>query len=167
MSRLSTCGLCRSIDELDRSNGDGFVVARTQTGYVSIFFAPYFKGHTVFATGEHVAELHELDSEVRALHLDEMARIAEATFRVHHPRKMNYAVLGNGSAPHLHWSLVPRYPDDPEPTKSPWEDEGFWKAVSDPDAQKNYPSATEFEALLTEMRATGVVIKQEYQARRP
>src|ERR1700686_11177 len=47
----SSCGMCRSIEELEHSGGDGFVVARTQTGYVSIFFAQYFKGHTVFTSG--------------------------------------------------------------------------------------------------------------------
>jgi diadenosine tetraphosphate (Ap4A) HIT family hydrolase len=156
------CGLCQSIARIEASGGDGFAVARTQTGYVSIFFAPYFRGHTVFMARQHVEELHDLDPEVRALHVDEMARISEAIVRVHQPRKMNYAALGN-NASHLHWSLIPRHHDDPQPTKSPWEIEGFWTAVSDPALRTQYPSAEDFDALLSAMEKAGVVIDQRYE----
>jgi diadenosine tetraphosphate (Ap4A) HIT family hydrolase len=155
------CGLCQSIERIEASGGDGFAVARTQTGYVSIFYAPYFRGHTVFMARQHVEELHDLDPAVRTLHLDEMARVSEAIVRVHQPRKMNYAALGN-NASHLHWSLIPRYHDDPDPKKSPWEDEGFWKAVWDPAGREQYPSADAFDALLGAMEHAGVVIDQRY-----
>ena len=94
LSAANECGLCRSIEAL-RTGGDGYSIARTRTGYVTIFYCQYFKGHTVFMSDRHVTELHQLDPDVRALHLDEMARIAEVIYRIHNPRKLNYALLGN------------------------------------------------------------------------
>jgi diadenosine tetraphosphate (Ap4A) HIT family hydrolase len=157
------CGLCQSIAAVERDQGDGFVVARTQTGYVSIFYAQYFKGHTVFMARDHVEELHDLDPARRALHLDEMGRVSEAIYNIHQPKKMNYAALGN-NASHLHWSLIPRYYEDAFPTKSPWEDEGFWTAVWDPAQRQNYPPLTDVDRLLAEMESAGIVIEQRFQA---
>ncbi|HXA34138.1 MAG TPA: HIT domain-containing protein [Acidimicrobiales bacterium] len=130
---------------------------------MSIFYGQYFKGHTVFMARQHVEELHDLDPDIRALHLDEMARVSEAIFKVHQPRKMNYAALGN-NASHLHWSLIPRYKDDAQPTKSPWEDEGFWTAVWDPAGRDNHPSRAYVDELVAEIEAAGVVVEQRFPA---
>jgi diadenosine tetraphosphate (Ap4A) HIT family hydrolase len=35
------------------------------------------------------------------------------------PRRINYECLGNVVA-HVHWHLVPRYEDDPAPTRPIW-----------------------------------------------
>ena len=92
------CGLCQSIAAVERTHqGDGFVVAH-QTGYVSIFYAQYFKGHTVFMARDHVEEPATLDPARRALHLDEMGRVSEAIYNIHQPKKMNYAALGNNAS---------------------------------------------------------------------
>ena len=159
--RDDSCAMCQSMDSLEQSGGDGFALARTQTGYVNFFYGQYYKGHTLFLARDHVAELHELAPEVRTLHLEEMARVAEAVFRLNKPRKMNYAALGN-IAPHLHWALVPRHADDPHPALSPWEDEGFWAAVKDVD-HKTLPDPDYVAALLAEIRNAGVVVEREFR----
>src|SRR5579872_5706824 len=73
----SDCPMCRANEAIEASDGDGFVVARTQTGYISIFFAQYFRGHTIFTARDHAGDLHELKPQTRLVHLDEMARIAQ------------------------------------------------------------------------------------------
>jgi diadenosine tetraphosphate (Ap4A) HIT family hydrolase len=35
------------------------------------------------------------------------------------PPRINYECLGN-LVPHIHWHIIPRHADDPEPTKAVW-----------------------------------------------
>ncbi len=56
-----------------------------------------------------------------------MAFVAEAVFRAFEPRKLNYELLGN-SVTHLHWHLVPRYADDPNPQWPIWSNQAFLDA---------------------------------------
>jgi diadenosine tetraphosphate (Ap4A) HIT family hydrolase len=49
-----------------------------------------------------------------------MVGVARAVARAFAPRKLNYELLGN-TVPHLHWHVLPRYADDPNPLRPVWE----------------------------------------------
>jgi diadenosine tetraphosphate (Ap4A) HIT family hydrolase len=156
------CGMCEGMARWEEEGGDGFVLARTPTGYLSLFYAQYFPGHTVFASRHHIAELHELDRADRLQFLDEMAAVSEAVCQVFRPRKLNTAALGN-QAPHFHWSLIPRHDDDPAPAKSPWEIDEFWAAVRD-QATDRRPIAREMtDALMDAVVSCGLVIERDFR----
>jgi len=65
---------------------------------------------------------------MRSRFLEEMALVAEAVFRAFDPRKLNYELLGN-AVPHLHWHLVPRYADDPNPRWPARNNQAFFDAA--------------------------------------
>ncbi len=65
---------------------------------------------------EHVAALSLARQE--ALWRD-VARVAGAQRAVFGPVRINYECLGN-VVPHVHWHLVPRHADDPEPRSPVW-----------------------------------------------
>jgi diadenosine tetraphosphate (Ap4A) HIT family hydrolase len=141
---------------------DPWAVARLRTGVVRLNPTQYHRGATFFVATSCVVELHDLDRETRALHLEEMAQVAEAVFRWVRPRKMNYEALGN-SVPHLHWWLTPRHGDDPRPGGPIWEDRAFLAALGRDDLQ---PSPHERERrrreLLAELKSTGATIERRY-----
>lgn len=65
-------------------------------------------------------------SEMTDLAYDERARLMEVVFAVEavlrealRPRKINLASLGN-MTPHLHWHVIPRFPDDPHFPQPIW-----------------------------------------------
>ena len=65
-------------------------------------------------------------SEMTDLSAPERARLMDAVFateavlrEVLAPAKINLASLGN-VVPHLHWHVIPRYPDDPHFPNAVW-----------------------------------------------
>jgi diadenosine tetraphosphate (Ap4A) HIT family hydrolase len=79
----------------------------------------FFRGYTLVALKEHVAELYHLPPEQRIKFCEEMIQVAAAIDKAFHPDKMNYSLLGNIDA-HMHWHLIPRYKDDPLWGKPTW-----------------------------------------------
>jgi diadenosine tetraphosphate (Ap4A) HIT family hydrolase len=121
------CDLCARIGRSERGENP-FAVVRTVTGYVNLADVQYHEGYTIFVAKRCLNELHELRDHERDLYLHEMALVAGAVFHAFCPRKLNYELLGNG-APHLHWHLFPRHPDDARPRGPVWEDPGFLQAL--------------------------------------
>jgi diadenosine tetraphosphate (Ap4A) HIT family hydrolase len=114
----SVCLMCSAIEDIKRGTNDYFVT-ELKTGYVLIGWYQFHRGYTLFVSKQHVAELHELDTDVRDMFLQEMAMVAEAVYQAFKPKKLNYELLGN-TEPHLHWHLFPRYVDDPIPKEPVW-----------------------------------------------
>jgi diadenosine tetraphosphate (Ap4A) HIT family hydrolase len=79
----------------------------------------FFPGWVFVVLTRHAVELYDLEARERAAMIEEVTRAAEALARVYRPVKMNYELLGN-QVPHIHWHLVPRLPDDPEPRWPVW-----------------------------------------------
>ena len=79
----------------------------------------FFPGWVFVVLKRHALELYDLEARERAALIEEVTRVAQALARVYRPVKMNYELLGN-QVPHIHWHLVPRLPDDPEPRWSVW-----------------------------------------------
>jgi diadenosine tetraphosphate (Ap4A) HIT family hydrolase len=60
---------------------------------------------------DHVREMTDLAAEDRAHLLEVVFTVERALRGVLQPAKVNLASLGN-QVPHLHWHVVPRFPDD-------------------------------------------------------
>ena len=119
------CEICRRIARMTAENP--YLIAELDTGYAVLADNQHIPGYTVFVCKTCAPELHDLPPDVRSRFLEEMALVAEATFRAFSPRKLNYELLGN-SVSHLHWHLFPRYADDPNPTWPVWNNEAWMQA---------------------------------------
>ena len=70
-------------------------------------------------------------------------RVADAIDKVVHPKRLNHECLGN-TLHHIHWHLIPRYENDPEPLGPVWS---HVKTVKDP------TSSDERKSLVAQLRA--------------
>lgn len=114
----SPCLICDRISAIGRGENPLFV-AELSTGYVVLGDFQYWKGYTLFLYKDHIAELHDLQPDVRLRFLNEMSIVAEAVYRAFLPGKPNYELLGN-SQPHLHWHLFPRRESEPNANQPVW-----------------------------------------------
>ncbi len=119
------CEVCRRTAAMPADSP--YLIAELETGYAVLADNQHIRGYTIFVCKTCVPELHELPPAVRSRFLEEMALVAEATFRACAPRKLNYELLGN-SVSHLHWHLFPRYADDPNPQWPVWNNEAWMNA---------------------------------------
>jgi diadenosine tetraphosphate (Ap4A) HIT family hydrolase len=113
-----SCFICERI-ELIKKKENPYFVKELSTGFVVLGDNQFYKGLTFFLSKQHKSELHELDKEFRDTFLSEMADVAEAVHKAFKPRKINYELLGNRDN-HLHWWIVPRHFDDPNPKMPIW-----------------------------------------------
>lgn len=102
-----------------KKGANSYFVKELETGYVVIGDYQFYKGYTLFLCKKHVIELHELTNDFRKKFLEEMSFVAEAVYKVFHPKKLNYELLGNKDR-HCHWHIFPRYKNDSKPTKPIW-----------------------------------------------
>jgi len=110
------CFICKRIEKIKKGNNSYFV-KELKSGYVVMADYQFYKGYTLFLSKSHARELHELKD--REIFLNEMAIVSEAVYKVFKPNKLNYELLGNTDF-HLHWHIIPRYLDDPNPKLPIW-----------------------------------------------
>jgi len=111
------CVLC------ERVAGDGELhVADLLTARAYLNEDQFFPGWVHVILRRHATELYELSVAERAAHIEDVNRGAQALAAVYRPVKMNYELLGN-QVPHVHWHLIPRLADDPDPRWPVWRTE--------------------------------------------
>jgi diadenosine tetraphosphate (Ap4A) HIT family hydrolase len=64
-----------------------------------------------------------------------VARVGTALERELEPKRINYACLGN-LLTHVHWHVIPRYPDDPEPQHPIWVRPALERRVALPETEQ-------------------------------
>lgn len=95
------------------------------------------RGWCVLFLKEHAEHLADLPPADQARVFEDAVRVAGALRRVFGPVRINYECLGN-LVPHVHWHVIPRHPDDPDPHKPVWG----WPphilagAISEPDRRR-------------------------------
>ena len=104
---IASCTMC-----LRWEQDSAFRITEMNHSYVILNQDQYFTGYTLLFTKKHVTELFHLDQTIRAELTEEISQVAEALYKVFHPDKINYELLGN-MVPHMHWHLVPRFTSDP------------------------------------------------------
>lgn len=118
------CEFCAAVDEFRRAEaegeGAGLRIAELPSAVVVLSPDQYYRGYSIVMAKTHATELFELDEREAGEFFRDMLRVAKAIWDAFGPRKMNYELLGN-TVPHLHWHVVPRYGDDPNPRRPIWE----------------------------------------------
>ena len=114
----NTCLVCERISQI-LTNENPYFVQELETGYVVLGDFQYFKGYVLFLCKQHKAELHLLDEDFKNRFLKEMSDVAKAVYTAFQPQKLNYELLGNAYS-HMHWHIIPRYKDDPNPDMPIW-----------------------------------------------
>ena len=79
----------------------------------------FFHGWTVLILKDHRTELFQLTQGERGQLMEEVSWVGESFTQVFPVRKVNSELLGN-QVPHIHWHVVPRLRDDPDPLKPVW-----------------------------------------------
>jgi diadenosine tetraphosphate (Ap4A) HIT family hydrolase len=108
------CPLCRRVGE----RGD-FWIADLLGSRAYLNEDQFYPGWVYLVLRRHATELWELTAEERAVMVEDVNQAARALGQVYRPLKMNYELLGN-QVPHIHWHLVPRLTDDPDPRWPVW-----------------------------------------------
>ena len=117
------CPLCT---RLDRAPPDGPRIAELNETVAFLGENQGCPGWCVLVLNEHVEHLATLgEARQRAIFAD-VARVAAAIRAVFPasgagggPPRINYECLGN-VVPHVHWHVIPRHADDPQPTHPVW-----------------------------------------------
>ncbi|MBY0522663.1 MAG: HIT family protein [Gemmataceae bacterium] len=112
------CLFCRKLEAINELPPDEVVWQFTHS---IAYLAPFqsYLGYCILASRKHATELSQLDDETRLYFLDEMCTLARAIEECFRPKKLNYEMLGN-QTPHMHWHIIPRYPDDADAMHAIW-----------------------------------------------
>ena len=100
-------------------------------------------GWCVLILNEHVEHLADLDTPRQLRVFEDVARTAAALRAVFGLVRINYECLGN-QVHHIHWHIIPRHADDPQPRDPVW----LWPA----ELQKGSMTPEERAALITRIR---------------
>lgn len=112
------CEICSRITQIRRGEFSGLIAELHET-YAILGENQGYRGWCVLYLKGHREHLSELDVARQCRIFGEVALVARAIREIVNPRRINYECLGN-VVPHIHWHIIPRHADDPEPTKPVW-----------------------------------------------
>lgn len=113
-----TCPLCEQAARAARRDHP-FLIAELAESVALLADTQGSPGWCVLVLKEHAEHLADLPAERQARLWDDVRRIAAAQRAVFGPVRINYECLGN-QVPHVHWHLIPRHADDPQPRDPVW-----------------------------------------------
>jgi diadenosine tetraphosphate (Ap4A) HIT family hydrolase len=79
----------------------------------------FFPGWTVVVFQRHAVELFHLTPTERSRLIEEVNHVARTLAEIYQAKKINYELLGN-QLPHIHWHVIPRLVNDPDPLEPVW-----------------------------------------------
>ena len=119
------CPICDTVAKI-RRGGHAALIAELSESYAVLGENQGCPGWCVLLLKEHAEHLAGLGAARQRSLWDDVARVAGAvrgvfatTGKAGGPPRINYECLGN-MVPHIHWHLIPRHADDPEPAKPVW-----------------------------------------------
>jgi diadenosine tetraphosphate (Ap4A) HIT family hydrolase len=124
------CKICKKISEAKEGKNLNFI-KELNYGIVELSPNQFYRGFVIFSIKDHIVSLEDLKDDVREKFLLEMAQVGSAVKKTFSPKHINYALQGN-KQPHLHWHIVPRYKDDPNPS-DPIYKHDHWKDLDEQD----------------------------------
>lgn len=89
-----------------------------------------YKGGALLILKEHHEHLHLTPLELQQAIVPELANLTCAILKAYGGFRANHMSLGNGT-PHVHWFVVPRYPNDLNTGHAPKYNDGFKKLSDD------------------------------------
>jgi diadenosine tetraphosphate (Ap4A) HIT family hydrolase len=112
------CSACARIAKIaDGSNPD--FVATLAESHVTLADEQAYRGYCILLLKDHHEHLDALPRDRQRRLWDDVAQVGAALRTVVSPVRLNYACLGN-FVTHVHWHVIPRYTDDPEPLNPIW-----------------------------------------------
>jgi diadenosine tetraphosphate (Ap4A) HIT family hydrolase len=112
---------CPACDRLERARAgrDPEFVATLPESSVFLADEQVYRGYCLVITNQHVEQLDQVPIDHQVRLWEDVARVAGALRQEVKPARLNYACLGNFLA-HVHWHVIPRHGDDPEPLHPIW-----------------------------------------------
>ena len=112
---------CPACDRLARARAgrDSDFVATLPESSVFLADEQIYRGYCLVITNEHAEQLDQVPIERQVRLWEDVARVASALRKEVDPARLNYACLGNFLT-HVHWHVIPRHADDPEPLHPIW-----------------------------------------------
>jgi diadenosine tetraphosphate (Ap4A) HIT family hydrolase len=143
------CPLCDAAAQANSGSHPSLITTLGET-HVVLGDNQGCRGWCVLILKHHAEHLADLDPLIQARVWHDVSRVASAIRAVFPtsgkdggPPRINYECLGN-LVPHIHWHIIPRHADDPDPTKPVW---GWSEAQL-----KGSMSADERAALIVRLR---------------
>lgn len=112
------CPACERLTRIGAGLDPEFVATLGES-HVVLADEQLYRGYCILFLRDHHEHLADLDLDRQARLWDEVARVAQAVRKVVAPVRLNYACLGN-LLTHVHWHVIPRQADDPEPQHPIW-----------------------------------------------
>lgn len=119
------CEICKRMAAIERGEFPAFILALRHS-HVILGENQGLPGWCVLYLKTHHEHLADLPGTMQAEIFDEVMSVAAAIRRVFprsgkdgKPPRINYECLGN-LVPHIHWHVIPRHANDPEPTSAVW-----------------------------------------------
>jgi diadenosine tetraphosphate (Ap4A) HIT family hydrolase len=137
------CGGCIRIEAIKQGRNPDFVATLSES-HVTLADEQAYRGYCILLLKDHADHLADLPLERQVRLYEDVARVAAAVRRECAPARINYACLGN-LLTHVHWHVIPRYPDEPEPQHPIW--------VRPLEERRRALPAGEREALVRRLRA--------------
>lgn len=115
---MEGCAACERIARIRRGD-DPELLAELSESYAVLADCQHWPGWCTLFLKDHHGHLADLPIDRQARLFADVARTAAAIRAVLAPRRLNYECLGNVLA-HVHWHVIPRHPDDPQPHDTIW-----------------------------------------------
>ncbi|MCG3124268.1 MAG: Protein hit [Phycisphaerales bacterium] len=112
------CPLCEVVSSVTRGSHP-LAVAELPHTAVILGENQGCPGWCVAVLKHHVDHMAEMPVSLQAEVFAEVAAVAAAIRAEYGPLRINYECLGNQVA-HVHWHVIPRHPDDPDPRNPVW-----------------------------------------------
>jgi diadenosine tetraphosphate (Ap4A) HIT family hydrolase len=112
------CSACARVAAIaERKNPD--YVATLSESHVTLADEHAYPGYCILLLKDHHDHVDQLPIERQLRLWEDVTRVATVLRRELEPVRINYACLGN-FVTHVHWHVIPRYRDDPEPHHPIW-----------------------------------------------
>ena len=113
-----TCHACERIEQIRRRQNPRFITELSES-YVVLADEQGYPGWCVLLLKDHDEHLAGLPLQRQANLWRDVSIVAAAMTRELQPIRINYECLGN-LLHHIHWHVIPRYADDPDPKMPVW-----------------------------------------------
>jgi diadenosine tetraphosphate (Ap4A) HIT family hydrolase len=113
-----SCSACTRIAAIGAGKNPDFVATLSES-HVTLADEQAYRGYCLLLLKDHCEHVDQLPLERQTRLWEDVVRVAAALRAELDPLRLNYACLGN-YVTHVHWHVIPRYTDDPEPQHPIW-----------------------------------------------